>query len=229
MKFPGKLALFASLAFLIACTPAAPPLEVEATPLVAPIISHKAASGCEREHDRIYLPGVYIDAYPNLPPKAQPDHILLHFSNGTTIWEKPHYGSKDCTDYMNCRRATLVLNPAWNQCTPQGIFYEVATVDGRLVLNSNFWQITEPATKTSAYVGIACGQGFASPSLAAVSTQTLQNDCISQAPASNSTGTTVAAAMALGATYFNYRAAYDHTVECVSNELSRTTWSTRCY
>ena len=136
---------------------------------------------------------------------------------------------RDCTDYMNCRRATLVLNPAWNQCTPQGIFYEVATVDGRLVLNSNFWQITEPATKTSAYVGIACGQGFASPSLAAVSTQTLQNDCISQAPASNSTGTTVAAAMALGATYFNYRAAYDHTVECVSNELSRTTWSTRCY
>jgi hypothetical protein len=229
MKVPNKFALFASLALLIACTPPKPPLEVPATPLVAPIISHKAAIGCDREHDTIYLPGVYIDAYPHLPPKAQPDHIVLHLSNGTTIWEKPNYGSKECTDYMNCRRATLVLNPAWNQCTPQGVFYEVASVDGRLVLNSNFWQITEPATKTSAYVGIACGQGFASSSLAAVSTQTLQNDCISQIPASNSTGTTVAAAMALGATYFNYRAAYDHTVECVSDELSGTTWSTRCY
>ena len=229
MEIPGKLVLYASLAFLIACTQAEPPPKAEAMPLVSPIISHEAASGCEREHDRIYLPDLSIDAYPSLPPKAQPDHIVLHLRNGTTIWEKPHYGSKDCTDYMSCRRATLVLNPVWDQCIPRGIFYEVATVDGRLVLNSNFWQITEPATKTSAYVGIACGQGFAGPNLAAVSIQTLQSDCISQASASNSPGTTVAAAMALGATYFNYRAAYDHTVQCVSDESNSTTWSTRCY
>jgi len=228
MEIPGKLVLFTSLAFLIACTPVEPP-RIEATPLVTPIISHKAASGCEGEHDTIYLPGRYIDAYPGLPPKAQPHHIVLHLSDGTTIWGKPDYGSKDCTDYMNCRRATLVLNPAWNRCTPQGIFYEVATVDGRLVLESNLWQITEPTTKTSAYVGFACGQGFADSSLAAVSTQTVESGCLSQASPSNSTGTTVAAAMALGAAYFSYRAAYDRTIQCMTDESSGTTWSTRCY
>jgi hypothetical protein len=223
-----KLVLFASLVFLIACTPVQPPLKV-AAPLVTPIISHRAASGCEGAHDTIYLPGLSINAYPGLPPRAQPDYIVLHLSDGTTIWGKPHYGSKDCTNYMNCRRATLVLNPAWNECTPQGIFYEVATVDGRLVLNSNFWEITEPTTKTSVYVGFACGQGFASPSLAVVSTQTLESGCLSQASASNSAGTTMAAAMALGTAYFTYRAAYDHTIQCVTDELNGTTWSTRCY
>jgi hypothetical protein len=223
-----KLVLFASLAFLSACAPVQPPPE-GATPLVTPTISHEAASGCEGEHDTIYLPGLYIDAYPSLPPKAEPEHIVMHLSDGTTIWGKPLYGRKDCTNYMNCRRATLVLNPAWNQCTPQGIFYEVATVDGRLVLNSNFWEITEPTTKTSVYVGFACGQGFASSSLAAVSTQTVESGCLSQASASNSTGTTVAAAMALGAAYFSYRAAYDRTIQCVTDELSGTTWSTKCY
>jgi hypothetical protein len=224
-----KLALFASLAFLIACTPVQPSLKVEVAPLVTPIISHKAASGCEGAHDTVYLPGVYIDAYPSLPPKAEPDHIVLHLSNGTTIWGKPHYGSNDCTDYMNCRRATLVLNPAWNQCTPQGIFYDVATVDGRLVLESSVWEITEPTTKASAYVGFACGQGFADPSLTAVSNQTVETGCSSLPSASTPTGMTVAAAMALGAAYFSYRAAYDRTIHCVTNELSDTTWSTKCY
>lgn len=229
MEIPSKLVLFTSLAVLIACTPVQPPLKVAAAPLVNPIINHQAANGCDGAHDTIYLPGLYIDAYPSLPPKAQPHHVILHLSDGTTIWGKPDYGSNDCSDYMNCRRATLVLNPAWNQCTPQGVFYEVATVDGRLVLASNFWEITEPTTKTSAYVGFACGRGFAGPSLAAVSNQAVERGCLSQAPAPNSTGTKVAAAIALGAAYFSYRAAYNRTIQCVSDELSGTTWSTKCY
>jgi hypothetical protein len=224
-----KLASFASLAFLIACTRVQPPLKIAASPLITPIISHEGASGCEAEHDTIYLSGVYIDAYPSLPPKADPDHIVLHLSDGTTIWEKPNYGSEDCTDYMNCRRATLVLNPAWHQCSPQGIFYEVAAVDGRLLLESSFWEITDPATKASAYVAFACGQGFAGPNLTAISNQTAESGCLSQESASTPTGMTAAAAMALGAAYFSYRGAYDRTVYCVTNELSDTTSSTRCY
>jgi hypothetical protein len=224
----GKLCLFASLAFLVACTQAQPLPEVDAPPLITPSINHTAARGCEGTHDTIYLPGVYIDAFPSLPPKAEPDYIVVHLSNGTTLWEKPHYGSGDCTDYMNCRRATLVLNPAWNQCTPRGISYEVATVDGLPVLGSSFWEITEPTTKVSAYVGFACGQGFAGSNLAAVSNQTAENGCLSPASASTP-GMTVATAMALGAAYFSYRAAYDRSVHCVTAELSGTIWSTQCY
>lgn len=223
------MVLFASLALLLTCTQVQPPLKVEPTPLITPIISHRAPGGCEGEHDTIYLPGVYIDAYPSLPPKAEPDHIVLHLSDGTTIWGKPHYGSEDCTDYINCRRVTMVLNPAWEHCTPRGILYEVATVDARPFLESSFWQINEPTTKTSAYVDFVCGQGFAGPSLTAVSDQTMESGCLSQPPASTPPGMNLAAAMALGATYFNYRAAYNRTVYCVTNGLSGDTWSTKCY
>jgi len=223
-----RLLAFASLGLLISCTPAQPPPKVEATPLAAPIITHKMASGCGGPYDLIYVPGVYLEPYPSLPPKAEPDHIVLHLNDGTTIWGKPDYGRKDCTDYINCRRATLVLNPAWNGCTPLGKFYELATVDGRLVFDSNSWQITEPATKSSAYVGFACGQGFAVPTLTTLSNQTAQSDCSAQS-ASPPPGTMVAAAMALGAAYFNYRAAYGRVVQCVSYEQGGATRSTKCY
>jgi hypothetical protein len=225
----GNLALVALLTFVIACTQVQPPLKIAAAPLISPIISHEAARGCEGEHDTIFLPGVYIDAYPSLPPKADPNHIVLHFSDSTTIWGKPLYGSEDCTEYQNCRRATMVLNPAWNQCTPQGIHYEVAAVDGRLVLASSFLQITDPKTKASAYVGFACGEGFAGPNLTVVSNQTAASRCLSQASPSTSTGVTVAAAMALASTYFSYQAAYGRTVHCMTDELSNTAWNTRCY
>jgi hypothetical protein len=225
----SKFFLFASAAFLIACTPAQPALKVEATPLITPIVGHNAANGCDGAHETIYLPGAYIDAYPSLPPRAEPDHIVLHLNDGTTIWAKPNYGGEDCRDYMNCRRATLVLNPAWNRCAPRGTFYEVATVDGSLLLESSFWEITEPTKKASAYVGFACGQGFAGPDLTGVSNQTMKSGCSSQAPTSSSTGMTIAAAMALCVTYFSYQAAYDRTVHCVTNELNGTTWSTKCY
>jgi hypothetical protein len=225
-----KVVLFASLALLFDCSPAQPPLRIESPPpLATPMISHQAASGCDSEHDTIYLPGVHIDAYPSLPPTAEPNHIVLHLSDGTTIWGKPHYGSEDCTDYINCRRATLVLNPAWDQCTPRGAHYEVAAVDSRPLLESSSWQITEPTTKTSAYVGFACGRGFAGPSLTAVSNQTVQGGCLSKPPASIPTGTNVAAAMALGATYFSYRAAYNRAVHCMTGELSGAAGSIKCY
>jgi hypothetical protein len=221
----GKLVLFLPLTFLIACTPP-PSRVVEATPLVAPIVSHLVATNCESEHDRIYLPGVYIDAYPKLPPRAEPNHVVLHLSNGNTIWAKPDYGSADCTNYMNCRRATLVLNPAWNRCTPQGVFYEVATNDGGLLFESRLLEITEPINKTTAYVGFACGRGFAGPDFTTVSNQTRENGCLSQSLGSTSTGSTLATALTLGATYFGYRAAYDRSVQCVTDEWSS---STNCY
>jgi hypothetical protein len=227
-KILGKFFLLASLAFLIGCSQVQPSPKVEAPPLITPRVRYAGANGCQRQHEIIYLPGVYIDAYPSLPPRAEPDHVVLHLSDGTTLWEKPHYDSEDCTDYMNCRRATLVLNPAWNQCTPQGIFYEVATVDGRPILGSSLWQITEPTAKTSAYVGFDCAQGFAASNLTAVSNQTAESGCPFQS-SSTPTGTTVAAAMALGAAYFSYRAAYDRTVQCVTDELSAAASSTRCY
>jgi len=224
----AKLVLFAWLWFVSACTQVQPPLRIEAPPLATPIVSHEPARGCQAAHDTIYLPGVYIDAYPSLPPRAEPNHIVLHLSDGSTIWEKPHYGTQDCTDYLNCRYATLVRNPAWHQCSPQGIFYEVAAVDGRPVLDAGSWQITEPTTKASAYVGFACGQGFAGPSLTALSNRTAETGCSLQL-ASAPTGAPVAAAMALGAAYFSYRAAYNRPVYCVTNELSDTSRAAKCY
>ena len=224
-----KLILFASLALLLACAPAQPPPPKVEVPLNTPIVSRRAASGCEQAHQRIYLPGVYIDAYPSLPPAADPDYLILHLSDGTTIWGKPEYGSVDCTDYLNCRRATLFLNPAWKQCQPQGISYDVATADGRLVLESSLWEITDSKSKASAYVGLVCGQGFAGSSLSVIPNQTPRNGCSSQPAASVPTGTAVAAAMALGAAYFNYRAAYDRPVLCVTDDLRAAARSAKCY
>jgi hypothetical protein len=222
----GKLVLFVPLMLLIACTSRQPPAEiVQATPLVAPIVSHQPARGCEREHDTIYLPGVYIDAYPELPPNAEPDHLVLHLSDGNTLWAKPNYGSADCTSYVNCRSATLVLNPAWSQCTPRGIFYEVSTADGGLVLESRLWQITAPMNKATAYVGFACGRGFAGLDFTTISKQSREDGCLSQPSGPTPTGKTLATAVALSATYFSYRAAYDRTVECVTDEWS----GTKCY
>jgi hypothetical protein len=223
-----RLVLLAWLAFLIACALPPPPPKVESPPLAAPIVSKQPARGCETAHETVYLPGVYIDAFPGLPPKAEPSHVVLHLSDGTTIWEKPHYGSEDCTDYLNCRRATLIPNPAWNHCSPEGISYEVVAVDGKPVLDASAWEITEPTSKISAYVGFACGQGFSGPSLSGVSNQTAGADCLSRASAAPP-GVTVAAALTLGAAYFNYRAAYNRPVHCVADQLSATASSTKCY
>jgi hypothetical protein len=224
------LVLFAPLAVLIACTGAQTPLlPVAANPLLHPMVSYSPASGCEGEHETVVLPGAYIDAYPGLPPKAEPDHLVLHLINGTTIWNKPLYGKEDCSDYISCRRATMALNPAWIQCTPHGVFYEVATVDGKPVLESNFWQVIEPTTKSSAYVGFTCNQGYVSPNLAAVSNRAAESGCLYPVSGSTPSAVTVASAISLAATYFNYRAAYQRPVRCVSEPLSGTTRSTRCY
>ena len=217
------------LASAIGCTTSVQPVPMQRPTLAAPLISHEQASGCQGEHDAIYLPGVNIDAYPGLPPRAEPDHVVLRLSDGTTIWAKPQYGSPECTDYMNCRRAALLLNPAWNACTPYGIVYEMTSVDGRLVLESNVWQITDLRTKSTAFVGFACGEGVASSSLGAVSRQTEGSTCSPEASASTPTGTKLAAAMSLGSTYFTYRASYDRVVQCVADQMSDTSWNTKCY
>jgi hypothetical protein len=225
-----RLIVLASLAVLIACSRAQTPLlPVAPNPLQHPMVSYSPASGCEGEHETVVLPGAYINAYPSLPPKSEPDHLVLHLINGTTIWSKPLYGREDCADYISCRRATLALNPVWNQCTPHGVFYEVATVDGKPVLESNLWQVIEPTTKTSAYVGLTCNQGYASPSLSAVSNRAAETGCLYPASSSPSSPMTVASAISLAATYFNYRAAYQRPIRCVSEPLTGATRSTRCY
>jgi hypothetical protein len=224
------LIVFASLTVLFACSGAQTPLlPVTPNPLLHPMVSYSPASGCEGEHETVVLPGAYINAYPSLPPKAEPDHLVMHLLNGTTVWSKPLYGSEDCADYISCRRASLALNPLWNQCTPHGVFYEVATVDGKPVLESNFWQVIEPSSKASAYVAFTCNQGYVSPNLAAISNRTAQTDCLYPTFNSPSSPVMMASAISLAATYFNYRAAYQRPIRCVSEPLSGTTRSTRCY
>jgi hypothetical protein len=175
------------------------------------------------------LPGVSIDAFPSLPPKAQPDHIVLTLNDGRTIWLKPYYASSDCTNYMDCRRATFVLNPTWNRCHPPGISYEVATVDGKLLLESSLLEVTDSTKKANVYVGFACGRGYAGPSLATVSNRTVHGGCLSQPSASTPVGTTAAAAIALSAAYFSYGAAYDRFVNCMTDQLDGIDLGITCY
>jgi hypothetical protein len=227
-----KLAVFAWLAFTIACARVQPPpLIVQQSPLVAPIISHQSPRGCNGEHDRIYLPNVNVDAYPGMPPKEDPKQIVLHFSDGTTLWAKPQYGTEECPNYLNCHRATVILNPAWDRCSPEGISYEVATEDGKLLFDSRSWLVTQRARKASVHIAFSCGTGFAGEDFTAVSNAAARaNVCPSQDSAFPQTGMALTAtATALAGTYFTYRAAYDRAVTCVSHQMSNTKWSTNCY
>ena len=223
-----RLILLASLLTGFGCSSQPPRPTVGATPLITPVIRHNAAQGCEGEHDTAYLPGVSIDAFPSLPPKAQPDHIVLTLNDGRTIWLKPHYDSSDCTNYMDCRRATFVLNPTWSRCDPRGISYEVATVDGKSVLDSSTLEVTDSARKATVYVGFACGRGYAGPNLAPISNRTVHGSCPSQ-PSASTPGTNAAAEIALGAVYFRYGAAYARSVDCVTDELNGTDLGATCY
>ena len=221
-----KVALCLSLTALVACAPVQPQAQqYAASPPVAPVTTHFAASGCAGEHDTLSLPGGLINAYPAWPPNAQPEHIVLHYNNGTTVWGKASYGSADCTDYMSCRRATFILNPAWKQCAPQGHVYEVVTLDGEPVLESGLLQVIDPPTKATVYIGFACARGFAGQSVTSLIDQIRQSGCLSQASAASAAGApagqgghpylkaavevigvTLAAAAVLGTAYFGYRA-----------------------
>jgi hypothetical protein len=221
---------FAWLISLFSCARVQPPPKlVVASPLISPTLVHKDAEGCEGEHDTVYLPGASIDAFPNLPPRAQPNYFVLKMNDGTTVWGKPNYNSADCVDYLDCRRATLVLNPVWRECRPLGDAYEVASIDGRLVLNSDLFEVTDSATKAKTYVGFACGQGFAESDLTAIANQTEHPQCIPSVSASTSTGKTAAEAVALGATYFTYRAAYSRPVHCYADAANPISAPMNCY
>lgn len=224
-----KLVLFAWIALLFCCTVKPAPVRIQPPPLATPMVRYQPARGCEPAHDTVFLPGVYIDAYPSMPPRADPTHVVLHFSDGTTLWEKPHYGRQDCSDYLNCRYATVIRNPVWNQCSPEGISYEVAAADGRPVLDSNFWVITDPLSKATAYVGFACGQGYAGPNFTAVSNKTAEKNCSQETSAPPWTGRNLAAAIALGTGYFKYRAAYDRPVYCLADESNNRAPGISCY
>ena len=227
--------MFASIIATVGCSQSRSPIvpTVASAPLAAPTVTHQVARGCESAHDTIYVPGISIDAFPSLPPKAQPDHIVLNLNDGTTIWAEPSYGSEDCVNYLDCRRANVILNPIWNdECKPQGDAFEVATADGRLVFNSSLFVVTETATGSTAYVGFTCGRGLAASSFLAVVNRITDESCLPPLGDSNASraGATMAASMELGAAYFHYRAAYDQSVQCVVEEADgAATASITCY
>ncbi|HZP44250.1 MAG TPA: hypothetical protein VFB15_01250 [Candidatus Binataceae bacterium] len=207
--------------------PPPPPPQPITVPLVAPTVAHKDAAGCDGAHDTVFLPGASIDAYPSLPPRAQPKFFVINLNDGTSVWGKPYYNDNDCANYLECRRATFVLNPSWNDCRPSGNRYEVATLDSRLVLSSTLFQVTDLTTDTIAYVGFACGQGFAESDLSNAANRVAHPQCSSAAP-SAATGANLAKALALGAAYFSYRAAYNRPVRCFADD-SRIGATTACY
>jgi len=243
------------LILLVGCAPAQPLPQQYRQPAFRPTIEHSAAKGCRGEHDTVYLAGCHINAYPVWPPNAQPEHIVLHYDNsGEVIWGKPSYGAPECTDYMTCRRATFILNPTWNQCTPQGHLFEVITLDGKPVLESSLLQIIDPTTRGTAYVAFACGRGFAGPSVTSVADQIQRSGCFSGAAptqaapqlsqdhpflnaAVQAVGMTLAAAAVLGTAYFEYRAAaaearaqttYTAPVCCTTIQVGQM-WQTTCH
>ena len=50
------------------------------------------ASQNDPAHYRFTLPNGWMDAYPDWPNL---DHLMIHYSNGDTIWGKPLYGTSN--------------------------------------------------------------------------------------------------------------------------------------
>jgi hypothetical protein len=240
------------LAALVGCAPVQqiqPPAQAVAP--VAPTVSHVAASGCVGDHDSLNFgpSGFTIDAYPAWPPNGTPDHLVIHYSNGDTIWGKPSYGAANCQDYEHCQRATFMMNPTWNKCVAVGQLLEVVTLDGMPVLESSLLQITDTQTSRTVYLGLSRGTWYAGPSVTAVASQAQQavsqtSQSPSPTPASGDehpylkagvqvvTGT-LAAVLVLGMAYLDYRAqvqsSYNaNNISCTSSEMGNS-WYTNCH
>jgi len=219
-----KRAFIWFLVLLSACAPvqsAAPTAQAPAAPSVT--VSHWPARGCAGAHDMVdFGPGGYINAYPGWPPNAQPDHIVIHYPNGDSIWGKPAYGTPDCADYMHCQRATFVIDPKWNKCVPAGHLLEVVTLDGQPVLDSSLLQIVDPNSQRTVYLAFANNTWYAGPSVTGVVAQARQavqhaaaapaamasNGSASQTGAQAfgiAFGVALAAALALGVVYLAAR------------------------
>jgi hypothetical protein len=254
------LILGAILIALVGCSSSAPQSQITQTPLPTsnfqPTVQHYSANGCRGEHDTLYLAGGHINAYPAFPPNAQPEHIVLHFDNGTVIWGKPSYGSPDCGSYASCQRATFILNSAFNQCSPRGNQYEVLSLDGKPVLDSSLLQIVDPKSKGTVYIAFTANRAFAAPNLTSLAAQVDQNSALSKggqiqgavASASGNgqpqehpyleagvaiAGMTLAAAAILGVAYFAFRAsqAQAEPTYCTTTQTGTLipTWQTTCY
>ncbi|GEM_PF-2624454 len=179
MSAKGVASVFGlCLTILTACGNVQPVSPVISSVPFQPTIEHWAARGCRGEHDTLYLPWGHINAYPGFPPRAQPDFIVLHYETGDVIWGKPSYQTPQCPDFATCRRATFILNPAWNQCSPIGHLYEVETLDGHPVLESSLLWVTDTSTQSRVFIAFACGRGIAGPDLASVVSQAQQSGCL---------------------------------------------------
>jgi CHAT domain-containing protein len=75
----------------------------------------------------------------------------------------PTYSSPDCPDSSRCQRASIRLNPTWRVCIPSGHTYEIHTLDGRPVLDSNLVELIDPATKLNVTLNLALTQARAVP------------------------------------------------------------------
>jgi len=77
------------VAVLIECAPVQQAPVQPVLPPFQPTVQHYVGVGCKGAHDTVYLPGVHINGYPGWPPTAQPEHIVLDYTNGSVIWGKP--------------------------------------------------------------------------------------------------------------------------------------------
>jgi hypothetical protein len=239
------------LTLLTACAAVQPTPQRISLPPFQPTIEHWAARGCKGEHDTINLAAGHINAYPGWPPRAQPEFIVLHYDTGDVIWGKPSYQTPQCADFTTCRRATFILNPTWNQCSPSGHLYEVETFDGLPVLESSLLWVTDTSTQARVFIAFACGKALAGPDLASVANQARQSGCLAASSGSQGSralapgsipqvhpylkaavsvvGTALVAAAVVGTAYFVYRTmAAQSSVACTTFQAG-TMWNTYCF
>ncbi|MGB8412598.1 MAG: hypothetical protein WCE23_07215 [Candidatus Binatus sp.] len=182
-----------------------------------------------------------MDAYPDWPNL---DHLMIHYSNGDTIWGKPLYGTSNCANSYTCRQALFNIN--------KGPTLEVLRLDGKPVLNSSLMQITYPKTGGVFYIALSGGRMVAAPDLQSLAQKVGQaQQSASQAPQSPSPTPasgeehpylkagvqivegTLAAVLVLGMAYLNYRAqvqaSYNaNNFSCTSSEMGNF-WYTNCH
>jgi hypothetical protein len=197
------------------------------------------ASQNDPAHYRFTLPNGWMDAYPDWPNL---DHLMIHYSNGETIWGKPLYGTPNCANSYTCRQALFNIN--------KGPILEVLTLDGKPVLDSSLLQITNPKTGGVVYLAVSGGRMFAGSdlqSLAQQVSQAQQSSQVSQSPSPTPSGDehpylkagvqivtgTLAAVLVLGMAYLDYRAqvqsSYNaNNISCTSSEIGNF-WYTNCH
>lgn len=212
-----------------------------ASPSQQPTAQFIPASQNNPAHYRFTLPNGWMDAYPDWPNLH---YLIIRYSNGERIWGMPLYQSPNCPDSNTCRQALFNVN--------KGPILEVLTLDGKPVLESSLWQITDPKTQRIVYVARSGSKMVAAPDLQSLAQQVSQpqqsaiqaSQSPSPPPASGEEHPylkagvqivegTLAAVLVLGTAYLNYRAqvqaSYNaNNFSCTSSEMGNF-WYTNCH